>query len=553
MKKSLFFFLLFLLLGTNGLLIYKAYKNKTYPYYELGYLFRKIDREIKKITFGKEEFKSNIIEESYTNNSNLEIVDKLDTALLPLNQRNIDITKFVKFAKKGGSIAQAKDRLILMDRLGNIFSFKNNTIVKENLNVPNNIDKFIYNYEGKNIKFTSDSLRSYSIDFHKKSNRLFVSYTKFIKENIIKVVVSSVEYDFEKQRIISDWEDHFETENIYEAANISQGGGGKLQINNDNLYLTIGYAYFETRDNIFYSSASDQNSYTGKIIKINLIDDQIEIISSGHRNSQGITILNNGKILNTEHGPQGGDEINEIKSGKNYGYPFKVFGTSYGTYEMAGFGYKKEEMFEDPIYYFSPSIGISHLIQVNEFHEKWKNNLLVGSLKARSLYRVTYEDDKIISVEPIWIGERIRDLLIYDKQLFILTDNSNLKIINVDLEQFKIGFRYNNMGSGGNYVSLNKKISQCLQCHAFTATNPSSSAPTLHKIFGRKIGADNYQKYSKILKEKFINGDIWNEENLKSYLKNPQIFAPGSIKLNLGLDDMQVDEIISLLKEQSLQ
>ena len=90
-----------------------------------------------------------------------------------------------------------------------------------------------------------------------------------------------------KQKIISDWKDHFETENIYEAANVSQGGGGKLQINNDNLYLTIGYAYFETKDNIFYSSASDPNSYTGKIIKINLIDDQIKIISSGHRNSQG--------------------------------------------------------------------------------------------------------------------------------------------------------------------------------------------------------------------------------------------------------------------------
>ena len=553
MKKSIIFFFLFLLLGSNCLFIYKAYKNKTFPYYELGYLFRKIDREIKKITFGKEKFKSSIIEKSYTNNFNLEIDEKLDTALLPLNQKNIDITKFVKFAKKGGSIAIANDRLILMDRLGNIFSFNNNTIVKENLKVPNNIDEFIYNYEGKNIKFTSDTLRSYSIDFHKNSNRLFVSYTKFIKENIIKLVVSSVEYDFEKQRIISDWKDHFETENIYEAASTSQDGGGKIQIDNDNLYLTIGYGYVETRDNIFYSSASDQNSYTGKIIKINLIDDQIEIISSGHRNSQGITILNNGKILNTEHGPQGGDEINEIKSGKNYGYPFKVFGTNYGSYEMAGFNYKKEEIFEDPIYYFSPSIGISHLIQVNEFHEKWKNNLLIGSLKARSLYRATYEDGKIISVEPIWIGERIRDLLIYDKQLFILTDNSNLKILNVDLQQLKIGFRYNNMGSGGNYVSLNEKISKCLQCHAFTNTNPSSSAPTLSKIFGRKIGSDNYLNYSKILKEKFINGDIWNEENLRSYLKNPQLFAPGSIKLNLELNDIQVDEIISLLKKQSLQ
>ena len=149
MKKSIIFFFIFLLIGSNCLFIYKAYKNKTFPYYEVGFLFRKIDREVKKIIFGKEEFKSSIIEKSYTNNINLEIVDKFDTALLPLNQRNIDITKFVKFAKKGGSIAQAKDRLILMDRLGNIFSFKNNKIVKENLKVPNNIDKFIYNYKGK--------------------------------------------------------------------------------------------------------------------------------------------------------------------------------------------------------------------------------------------------------------------------------------------------------------------------------------------------------------------------------------------------------------------
>ena len=83
---------------------------------------------------------------------------------------------------------------------------------------------------------------------------------------------------------------------------MSQGGGGKLQISNDNLYLTIGYAYFETRDNIFIHQLI--KIHLGKIIKINLIDGEIKIISSGHRNSQGITILNNGKILNTEHGPQ---------------------------------------------------------------------------------------------------------------------------------------------------------------------------------------------------------------------------------------------------------
>ena len=106
------------------------------------------------------------------------------------------------------------------------------------------------------------------------------------------------------------------------------------------------------------------------------------------------------------------------------------------------------------------------------------------------------------------------------------------------------------MGSGGNYISLNNfsmyNVTHFLQLIHLVP-------PTLHKIYLKKIGSDKYQKYSKILKEKFINGDLWNEENLRSYLKNPQIFAPGSIKLNLGLDDIQVDEIISLLKKQSLQ
>lgn len=552
-SKNFFCFVLVVLLGSNFLFLYKAYTNKTFPYYELGYFYRKLDREVNKIFLGEKKFQSKTIEKSYSENSNVEIQKKIDTTLLPLHIENIDLTNFVKFAKKGGSIAKVKNRLILMDRLGYIFSLNNKKIVKENIKVPNNIEKFINNYNGKNIKFTFDSLRSFSLDYHEKSNRIYVSYTKFIKDNIIKVVVSSVEYDFEKKEIISNWKDHFETENLFEAANVSQGGGGKLKIDNDFLYLTIGYPHSETKNGIFYSSANDKKSFTGKVIRININSGNTEIISSGHRNSQGIVILQNGKILSTEHGQQGGDEINEIKYGKAYGFPYKNRGTSYGTYKNSGVGNKDESIFEEPIYFFSPSIGISPIIEVSRFHDKWNGNLLIGSLKNRSLYRATYENNKIISIEPIWIGERIRDILILNKKLFILTDKSNLKIINVDKNQLTIGFRYNNMGSGGNYISLNKKITKCLQCHAFTASNPSSPAPSLHKVFSRKIGSDNYKNYSKSLKKKFILNEVWGEKNLKKYLKNPQIFAPGSNKLDLGLDDSEISEIISLLKKQSLK
>ena len=106
MKKNSMFFLLILFLFSNIFLLYKSYKNKTYPYYELGFLYRKLDREIKKITLGKENYKSSIINSSYTSNSKInEKYEKIDSALLPLKIDNLNINKFVKFAKKGGAIS----------------------------------------------------------------------------------------------------------------------------------------------------------------------------------------------------------------------------------------------------------------------------------------------------------------------------------------------------------------------------------------------------------------------------------------------------------------
>ena len=157
----------------------------------------------------------------------------------------------------------------------------------------------------------------------------------------------------------------------------------------------------------------DDDSIFGKIVFIDMKSKNHEIISKGHRNAQGLFVK--GKIiLSTEHGPKGGDEINRIYYNKNYGWPIASYGE---PYESKNLKYKKSHQknnFEEPLYVFLPSIGISELILLpNTFNKKWNNNAIVTSLNGRSIYRVQFQDekyDKILYLEKIYIGERIRDI-----------------------------------------------------------------------------------------------------------------------------------------------
>ena len=126
-------------------------------------------------------------------------------------------------------------------------------------------------------------------------------------------------------------------------------------------------------------------------------------------------------ILETEHGPKGGDEINKIEVGKNYGFPNVSIGDIYSFPDKSrpDFLFKKNHSkngFEEPIFTFVPSIGIQQIINIpNNFSKYWQDNFLITSLNGRSLYRVQFSNkfNKIIFTEKIYIGERIRDI-VYD-------------------------------------------------------------------------------------------------------------------------------------------
>ena len=195
-------------------------------------------------------------------------------------------------------------------------------------------------------------------------------------------------------------------------------GAGRIQYYKFNSKKGILLSTTDSDNDKPGTKAQDNKSIYGKIIFINLSNGEHEIFSKGHRNAQGLAVKDD-IIISTEHGPRGGDEINRIIYDKNYGWPIASYGHSY---EKKNLIYKKsheENLFEEPLFVFLPSIGISELIILpDEFDEKWKHNALVTSLNGRSIYRVKFQNknfDKILYLEKIYIGERIRDIKYIDK------------------------------------------------------------------------------------------------------------------------------------------
>jgi glucose/arabinose dehydrogenase len=135
------------------------------------------------------------------------------------------------------------------------------------------------------------------------------------------------------------------------------------------------------------------------------------IYSYGHRNPQGmIKHPVTGDIWTHEHGPQGGDEINIVKPGKNYGWPAISYGIDYDNSIITEF--TEKEGMEQPLFYWVPSIAPSGLaIVTSDKYPDWKNNLLVGSLKFGYVERLVLENDKVVKREKLFEGiGRVRNV-----------------------------------------------------------------------------------------------------------------------------------------------
>jgi glucose/arabinose dehydrogenase len=205
--------------------------------------------------------------------------------------------------------------------------------------------------------------------------------------------------------------DLVEKEVIFQAEPFLSGGnhfGGRMQFDRE------GYLYFSVGERGRQENAQTLQNHSGKILRIE--DDgatpsdnpflgdngaKPEIFTYGNRNPQGMVIHPaTGEIWTHEHGPMGGDEINIIKPGTNYGWPEATYGKNYNGTTITEFTSKPG--MADPLHYWVPSIAPCGMSFVNsDKYPEWNGNLLVGSLKFRYVARLELDGEKVVHEEKI--------------------------------------------------------------------------------------------------------------------------------------------------------
>lgn len=161
-----------------------------------------------------------------------------------------------------------------------------------------------------------------------------------------------------------------------------------------------------------------------------------EIYSYGHRNPQGMALHpETGAVWLHEHGARGGDEINIVRPGLNYGWPVITHGIDY-TYLPIGIGTHKEGM-EQPLHHWTPSIAPSGMaFYHSDLFPRWRGNLFVGALAKEHLARLTLDGGKVVAEERLLtpLGRRIRDVRMGpDGRLWLLTDHDPGQLLRLDV------------------------------------------------------------------------------------------------------------------------
>lgn len=154
-----------------------------------------------------------------------------------------------------------------------------------------------------------------------------------------------------------------------------------------------------------------------------------EIYSYGHRNPQSLDINPvTGELWEAEFGPRGGDEVNRIQPGKNYGWPIITYGIEYSGNKIGDSIQQKEGM-EQPVYYWDPVLSPGGMVfYTGDEIPEWKNNLFIGGLSSMHIARLVIENNKVTGEERLLadLKERFRDVAQKDGALYAITDNGNM-------------------------------------------------------------------------------------------------------------------------------
>ena len=364
---------------------------------------------------------------------------KIEDSKLNINGKDYNFRKFQTFYLRTSKFPNSYGNAYL--------GYKNNflyTVSGDGIFLKIYFDKFNNNeFDAEVINTNLPDLINYD-EFYKKSpfgikdilihnDLLFISYTNEISDDCFNtsILYANLNNDFLEFENFFNPNYCVSKKNVFGSFVPHSSGGRMTSFDEKNIIFTNGEFGYRTH-------SQDKKNVFGKIIKINIDTKKTKLLSMGHRNPQGLLYdKKNNLIINTEHGPQGGDEINfnfiEKNKIKNFGWPISSYGEHYGfvkrddehiLYIKAPL-YKShaEYGFDEPFKYYVPSIAISQIVDISNFLEIENNYYIIGALGRKnnseqmSIHFMELDSNKNIkSYDFIQINERVRDI-IYIKEL----------------------------------------------------------------------------------------------------------------------------------------
>ncbi len=333
--------------------------------------------------------------------------------------------------------------------------------------------------------------------------------------------------------------------------------GGRIAITDDGvLYLTVGDYQFDGIGGRVPPHPQLAGSDYGKIIRLLPAAGaawHAEVVSAGHRNPQGITLDAEGNIWSVEHGAMGGDELNRIVDGANYGWPVVTLGVNYTELDSDTKFWPFNQWqghhqgYLEPIYAWVPSIAPSSIKLIENLDPRWDGDLLVGFLKGGRLMRLRMHGDRVEVAENIGLGRRVRYAEVGHGRIYVLFDPGEIAVLvprRMQEEHVDIATVMNAeagdeaVAAGGHSVLADFG---CLQCHG------DANAPRLAGILGSDIAAQAGIEYSEALLQR---SGTWSEPNLRAFLTDTQAFAAGSLMPAQRLSSQDIDAVILALGER---
>lgn len=505
----------------------------------------------------------------------------IDTFLTRLITRKIPLPHYDGF---GGGIAHATNIFFIVTNKGEVFAYDINLLSQLEGSVddvPMSLQEFMGADFRQRNNFRTIWMRVNGIHAEQNSDgeyTLFVSHNGFDQEgmcithNVSRIRLNQVGREI---RTITDWETLFtakpcidpEPNNYSGAVYSGHISGGEIVSYNDNKLLVSVGDYNRNGINETPAYALNEQVPYGKTLLIDKLTGEWDVFTSGHRNLTGIYIDENSKVWSVENGPEGGDELNKLVMGEEYGWPEVSYGYWYQPEQLLpGDSLRGEHAnYRKPFFSWIPAVAPSGLIRMeSERFPHWKSDILVGTMRDRNLLRLRLDDnDRVTYSERIHLGHRIRDmeqlpdgkvLILTDDQYLIAIDNGGLPFEGVEkipAERFAELADFAKMFSGKHPVRQQtaKTIYErnCASCHNLQA--PSIVGPHLGDLQGRQVGGLSDFNYSSALE---ADTRVWNSQTLESFLLKPEQEFTGNKMPAMNLSAAEVDSIIHFLFESEI-